>query len=72
MAEEPTFADDSKEEIVDDSSQSEELADQITPIENLEFEDEDSKTEFPIGYERKLGQEEEEDEKTFLQKNIIQ
>jgi tetratricopeptide (TPR) repeat protein len=70
MAEEPTFADDSTEEIGDRDSQSEELSDQITPIENLEFEDEDSKAELPIGYERKLSEEEEEDEKTFLQKNI--
>ena len=57
MAEEPTFADDSTEEIVDRDSQSEELSDQITPIENLEFEDEDSKAELPKGYERKLGEE---------------
>jgi tetratricopeptide (TPR) repeat protein len=70
MAEEPTFAEDSTEEIVDDSSQSEDLSDEITPIENLEFEDEDSKAELPIGYERKLGEEEEEEEETFLQRNI--
>ncbi|MEO2180308.1 MAG: tetratricopeptide repeat protein [Candidatus Poseidoniia archaeon] len=70
MAEEPTFTEDSTEEIVDDSSQSEDLSDEITPIENLEFEDEDSKAELPIGYERKLGEEEEEEEETFLQRNI--
>ena len=70
MAEEPTFAEDSTEEIVDDGSQSEDLSDEITPIENLEFEDEDSKAEVPIGYERKLGEEEEEEEETFLQRNI--
>ena len=70
MAKEPNFEEDSTEEIVDDDSQSEDLSDEITPIENLEFEDEDSKTELPIGYERKLGEEEDEDEKTFLQRNI--
>ena len=70
MAEEPTFAEDSTEEIVDDGSQSEDLSNEITPIENLEFEDEDSKTELPIGYDRKLGEEEEEKEPAFLQRNI--
>ena len=70
MAEESTFAEDSTEETIDDASQSEDISNEITQIENLEFEDEDSKTELPIGYDRKLGEEEEEKEPAFLQRNI--
>ena len=68
MTKEPDFAEDSAEEII---VENEELADEITSMENLEFEDEDSKTELPIGYERKLGEEEEDEiEEGFLKQNI--
>lgn len=70
MTKEPDFAEDSTEEIIVED-ENEEPADEITSIENLEFEDEDSKTELPIGYERKLGEEEEDEiEEGFLKQNI--
>ena len=70
MTKEPDFAEDSTEEIIVED-ENEETADEITSIENLEFEDEDSKTELPIGYERKLGEEEEDEiEEGFLKQNI--
>ena len=68
MTKEPDFAEDSIEENIDEN---EELTEEITSIENLEFEDEDSKTELPIGYERKLGEENDDEiEESFLQLNI--
>ena len=68
MTKEPDFAEDSIEENIDEN---EELTEEITSIENLEFEDEDSKTELPIGYERKLGEENDDEiEESFLQQNI--
>ena len=68
MTKEPDFAEDSAEEII---VENEGLTDEITSIENLEFEDEDSKTELPIGYERKLGEEDEDEiEEGFLKQNI--
>ena len=68
MTKEPDFAEDSIEEHIDEN---EELTEEITSIENLEFEDEDSKTELPIGYERKLGEENDDEiEESFLQQNI--
>ena len=64
MTKEPDFAEDSIEENIDEN---EELTEEITSIENLEFEDEDSKTELPIGYERKLGEENDDEiEESFL------
>ena len=68
MTKEPDFAEDSIEEHIDEN---EELTEEINSIENLEFEDEDSKTELPIGYERKLGEENDDEiEESFLQQNI--
>ena len=68
MTKEPDFAEDSIEENIDEN---EELTEEINSIENLEFEDEDSKTELPIGYERKLGEENDDEiEESFLQQNI--
>ena len=69
MAKEPNFTESPIEENVVNDTESEELSDEITPIENLEFEDDDSKTKLPIGYAQKLGEEEEEENETFLERN---
>ena len=40
-------------------------------VENIEFEDADSKPDLPIDYEKKLGEEDEEEiEEPFLKRNI--
>ena len=55
-----------EEEVVEETEEAE-----IENVENIEFEDEDSKPELPIDYEKKLGIEEvEEEDEPFFKRNI--
>ena len=64
----------SVEESIEEEVEEEELEDSTSNtenIENIEFEDNDSKPELPIDYERKLStEEEEEEEEPFFKRNI--
>jgi len=64
----------SVEESIEEEVEVEELEDRTSNtenIENIEFEDNDSKPELPIDYERKLStEEEEEEEEPFFKRNI--
>ena len=64
----------SVEESIEEEVEEEELKDKTSVtenIENIEFEDNDSKPELPIDYERKLSTEEEEEkEEPFFKRNI--
>ena len=64
----------SVEESIEEEVEVEELEDRTSNtenIENIEFEDNDSKPELPIDYERKLSTEdEEEEEEPFFKRNI--
>jgi len=64
----------SVEESTEEEVEEEELEDgksNTENIENIEFEDNDSKPELPIDYERKLStEEEEEEEEPFFRRNI--
>ena len=70
MNEEPNSAEESIEE--EPSEEAPELDEsKIENTDKIEFEDEDSKPELPIDYERKLGTEEvEEEELPFFERNI--
>ena len=70
MNEEPNSAEESIEE--EPSEEAPELDEsKIENTDKIEFEDEDSKPELPIEYERKLGTEEvEEEELPFFERNI--
>ena len=58
-----------EEEVIEETQETEEA--EIENVENIEFEDEDSKPELPIDYEKKLGIEEvEEEEEPFFKRNI--
>jgi len=58
-----------EEEVIEETQETEEA--EIENVDNIEFEDDDSKPELPIDYEKKLGTEEvEEDEEPFFKRNI--
>ena len=60
MNEESNSAEESvEEEAIEEVS---EVEDEIENVDKIEFEDEDSKPELPIDYERKLGDDDEEEE----------
>ena len=69
MNEESNSAEESvEEEAIEEVS---EVEDEIENVDKIEFEDEDSKPELPIDYERKLGDDDEEEEELpFLEKKI--
>ena len=55
-----------EEEVIEEESENDK-----TDVKNIEFEDNDSKPELPLGYERKLSTEEvEEEEEPFFKRNI--
>ena len=70
MNEESNAAEESvEEEVIEEVPETD--SDESENIDKIEFEDEDSKPELPMDYERKLGiEEEEEEELPFFEKKI--
>ena len=70
MTEETKSSEESiEEEIVEESPEDDK--NNTENVENIEFEDADSKPDLPIDYEKKLGEEEEEEiEEPFVKRNI--
>ena len=70
MTEETKSSEESiEEEIVEESPEDD--RNNTENVENIEFEDADSKPDLPLDYEKKLGEEEEEEiEEPFVKRNI--
>ena len=67
MNEESNSAEESvEEEVIEEVPETD--SDESENVDKIEFEDEDSKPELPLDYERKLGIEEEEEELPFFEK----
>ena len=70
MTEETKSSEESiEEEIVEEITEDDE--NNTENVENIEFEDADSKPDLPLDYEKKLGEEDEEEiEEPFVKRNI--